>query len=554
MSQSLCAPRACTLLARRWIVVAVLMAFLGAEATAASAATEPATLDGAYSYTWTRDNGAAGVERHTITASLHLTRVGDHEWEDTGSQWTATGLVESQGPPPCNEFLRETLAGSGTFAGRPSARLSGSSDFSKAVLTVLVEGDTTTTVTHSGGTIDNPCPADTSYTGKGLPVLNQPGCPKDPVVIRPGLTVAGSHGIVVTTSGTTTIDFGCTDASVPGTVVTATGTLTGTPAELTADAGGPYTTERAATLALDGSKSQPGPGRTITSYRWTFAAAPAGQTCPVRRGGKNGARPTIRPLCTVMATLTVRDGAGVDTDTALVTVQPRAFAPLKYVHRPKPRKLNDSTLTVSSGGTCLLCVFGRNVCTLDGLTGDQTSGHQIHGGLVKAPGYRKARMRDPGGPSDGLYYIASHTLKADRTSLINAKLWPGGSVYKVNRSESPRRAADVTKLFGSIEAHEGFHSDLAREELERMNAAKTDPVTAIEKLVRAGSRGLTTAADGAILSADAKLRAATSDARVKQRMRPKWAIPVRVLFPVGGGEYAVWSVRSLAEVGDGPAR
>ena len=156
------------------------MSFLGATATAASAATEPATLDGAYTYTWTRDNGAAGIERRTITASLHLTRVGEHEWEDTGSQWTATGLVENHGPPPCNPFLRETLAGSGTFAGRPSARLSGSSDFSKAVLTVLVEGDTTTTVTHSGGSLDNPCPQDTSYTGHGLPVLNQPGCPKDP--------------------------------------------------------------------------------------------------------------------------------------------------------------------------------------------------------------------------------------------------------------------------------------------------------------------------------------------------------------------------------------
>jgi len=124
----------------------------------------------------------------------------------------------------------------------------------------------------------------------------------------------------------------------------------------------------------------------------------------------------------------------------------------------------------------------------------------------------------------------------------------------VNRSEGPRYAADVTSLFGSIEAHETIHSDLAREELERLNAAKTDPVTAIEKLVRSSSRGLTTAADSAILSADAKLRTATSEARVKQRMRPRWAIPARVLFPVGGGEYAVWSVRSLADVGDGAAR
>ena len=39
-----------------------------------------------------------------------------------------------------------------------------------------------------------------------------------------------------------------------------------------------------------------------------------------------------------------------------------------------------------------------------------------------------------------------------------------------------------------------------------------------------------------------------------ERMRPRWAIPARVLFPVGGGEYAVWSVRSLADVGDGAAR
>jgi hypothetical protein len=531
-------------------VAAVLLSLIGATAPAASAATEPETLDGAYTYTWTRTSDG-GSERRTITASLHLVRLGEHEWEDAGSQWRATGLVVSQGPPPCNEFLRETLAGSGTFAGRPVARLSGSSDFSKVVLSVLVEGDTTTTVTYSGGSVDNPCPENTSRTNHGLPVVNHPGCPTEPVVIRPGLTVGGSSGVVVTTSGATSIDFGCTDVSVPGTVVTVTGTLKGTPAKLEANAGGPYSTQRATTLALDGSRSRAGPGRRITSYKWRFAAAAPG--CPVRRGGKTGVRPTVRPLCTVRATLTVSDGAGTDTATALVTVQPRTFAPMTLVHRSEPRKLNDAALTVSSDGACLLCVFGRNVCTLDGLAGDQTSGHLIHGGLVAAPGYRTARMHDPGGPSDGLYYVASHTLKVDRTSLINAKLWPGGSVYRVNHGDSARHAADVVSLFGSIKAHERFHSDLVREELERLNAAKKDPVTAIERLVRAGSRGLTTAADSAIHTADAKLRAATTDAKVKQRMRASWAIPARVLFPVGGGEYAEWSVRSLAEVGDGGA-
>jgi hypothetical protein len=256
----------------------------------------------------------------------------------------------------------------------------------------------------------------------------------------------------------------------------------------------------------------------------------------------------------VRATLTVSDGAGTATATALVTVQPRTFEPMTLVHRSQPRKLVDAGLTVSSGGACLLCVFGRNVCTLDGLRGEQRSGHLIHGGLVRAQGYRTARMDDPGGPSDGLYYIASHTLTVDRTSLINAKLWPGGSVYRVNHGDSARHAADVDSLFGSIRAHEQYHSELVREELARLNAGKKDPVTAIEKLVRAGRRGLTTAADTAILAADGKLRAATSEAKVKQRMRANWSIPARVLFPVGGGEYAEWIVPSLANVGDGGAQ
>ncbi len=65
MSQSSRALRACRLVAGRWIVVAVLTSLLGATATAASATTEPATLDGAYSYTWTRDNGTAGLERYS---------------------------------------------------------------------------------------------------------------------------------------------------------------------------------------------------------------------------------------------------------------------------------------------------------------------------------------------------------------------------------------------------------------------------------------------------------------------------------------------------------
>jgi hypothetical protein len=255
----------------------------------------------------------------------------------------------------------------------------------------------------------------------------------------------------------------------------------------------------------------------------------------------------------VRATLTVSDGAGTATATALVTVEPRTFAPMTLVHHSQPRKLNDAALTVSSGGSCLFCVFGRNVCTLDGVTGEQRSGHLIHGGLVKAPGYRTARMHDPGGPSDGLYYVASHTLKLDRTSLINAKLWPGGSVYRVNHGDSARHAAGVASLFGSIRAHEQYHSELVREELGRLNAQKKDPVTAIERLVRAGSRGLTTAADNAILAADAKLRAATTEPKVKQRMRANWSIPARVLLPVGDGGYAEWAVRSLADVGDGDA-
>ena len=96
MPRASCVRRACTLLAGGWIVAALLLSLIGATAPAASAATEPETLDGAYTYTWTRTSDS-GVERRTITASLHLVRLAEHEWEDAGSQWTATGLVESQG-------------------------------------------------------------------------------------------------------------------------------------------------------------------------------------------------------------------------------------------------------------------------------------------------------------------------------------------------------------------------------------------------------------------------------------------------------------------------
>ena len=148
----------------------------------------------------------------------------------------------------------------------------------------------------------------------------------------------------------------------------------------------------------------------------------------------------------------------------------------------------------------------------------------------------------------GLYYVASTTLEYNRTALINAKLWRDGSVYRANKARSAKRASDVDLVRRSVAAHEELHSQLAKEELERLRAAGNDPVTNIEKLVEVNGTRLRALANSAILDSSDKLAAASSDMRVKQRMRRKWAVPARIYLPTGDG-YVLWSTNSLADVG-----
>src|SRR5205823_4694723 len=87
---------------------------------------------------------------------------------------------------------------------------------------------------------------------------------------------------------------------------------------------------------------------------------------------------SFRALCPLTAKLTVRteDPGKADTTTKTANVGPRPWK-VRFVLNQTPKKYTVTHLVPLGEHSCE-CQFGRNVCTKDGLTGDQSSGHQIH--------------------------------------------------------------------------------------------------------------------------------------------------------------------------------
>ena len=291
-------------------------------------------------------------------------------------------------------------------------------------------------------------------------------------------------------------------------------------------------TVRGGTLTLDGSKSK----GNIVSYSWKVSR---GDDCPA--GTKfdaetlSGARVSLRALCSVKATLTVKDTKSSKSANVVAAVTPRAWK-TPFAHVVEGR-LN--ALLVA--GHLLL---GRNVCALDGLEGEQQSGHILHRGGANGPtdGFDLAEIVQ--GPFAGNWYVSRYTAQVRRASLISKDLFPGSDLYAANRNAG--KLADLSTLRNSVRAHELLHSQLVKEELGRTDKAKV-----VEAMVGTDEGQLSTRVNMALIGLEESLTAATADAKVKARMRPTWSVPATVLVRKGAGSgFTSRHFLSLAELGD----
>lgn len=334
-----------------------------------------------------------------------------------------------------------------------------------------------------------------------------------------------------------------------------------------ADAGGPYTVVRGKNVPLDGSASE---GK-IKSYEWTFLPAPEpdpveGEDAvekpfcekPRTDGKKKGKTAKAVILCDVTAILTVTDNKGrTDSDFAKVTVKARDFKKIPFTHQAKAKKLKGK-FAVSSRACLGGCVLGRNVPTAYASKPEKSPGWFIEGGEPDKPGWTPKEVKDKGGPFDGYHYVGSHQLKIDRTSLVQAELWPGSATRKANAAANRgRSAADQYtpgKVFDSVLAHEKIHSDLIREKLDEIQGdPKTDPVPFLEGSVREDEKLLVASGNSPILTANQAIgEYALPHAQVQTRLEALgFGVPALMLAPTGAkNEFDEWYIGNLALAGD----
>ena len=312
---------------------------------------------------------------------------------------------------------------------------------------------------------------------------------------------------------------------------------------LRADAGGPYTAVRGERLRLDGSRSRPR-GR-IDSYRWTFkraaalgppalpppgvarrSAARAAQDggCRPEHGGKTGKAPKVLPLCTIKATLTVRDAGESDSDTTTITVKPRDWKtpvadlePVRYTKwgQPQHGSKDGSTfgLNVPGCGGAARSIRDSYFCPLpDGDTWFDEA-------------YALDMVVDPKGPHDGHWYVKPRpTFKIRRRELVNAYLYAGAGVPAGSSAPKEFYAANkeagfpIDDFIRYVENHEGPGQGLARSghtqaiaEAIRTEPDSNDPQRVIESVVEPTERAARTEADKRLRGAGERVCLNTRD-------------------------------------------
>jgi hypothetical protein len=289
---------------------------------------------------------------------------------------------------------------------------------------------------------------------------------------------------------------------------------------------------RAATRTLDGSDST----GDIQSYRWTFSPAPCSggpSACagaceaarPKSNAEKRGEHVTIKPLCSVIAKLTVSDGRDEDSDTVEVTVNPRSDGWRTTVHHRSvktpvsgapsgaPIGPPSASCTPAPANDCRIdLAAGLNVPDPDGCAGEEFRGSRIFCPLLgtrrtwNGRGYTLARVSDPGGPFDGYFYVKNAVLTVKRLAYINPDLLPGSTFYNHNKASG----APIDEFVAAVEGHEGWgdsskpetgHSQIMRA-LVTDPDGRNDPRREIERLFAATAADVQSDADRKIKEID----------------------------------------------------
>ena len=230
---------------------------------------------------------------------------------------------------------------------------------------------------------------------------------------------------------------------------------------------------RAATQTLDGSGSE----GDIKSYEWTFDRADCtGGPCvgycdrvgPKTGAKKTGARVTIKPLCTIQATLTVTDGQDEDTDSVEVTVTPRSEGwRTRFFHRWAPTPAQRAHPLAPKDPPVVTCFADCTVELRNGFNAPDPKtcpGQELPESRIVCPllsgkttwngrGYTLAVIADPGGPFDGYTYVKASTLTVRRIAYINPFLL-SGPFYEYNKTHAPP-AGQVDQWIEAVKQHEG---------------------------------------------------------------------------------------------------
>ena len=311
------------------------------------------------------------------------------------------------------------------------------------------------------------------------------------------------------------------------------------------------------TLSAKGSR---GP---IQSYQWTFIVAGDAANDTVTEEfrevklqpgvHKEGISITFVALRSLLVTLTVSDGALTSSTSLNLEVRARKFHTTFRYAGEKPLRTTGHIHVKPD----LSLALGRNVCTLDGLTGDQSSGHYLHHGKDDSAwenpktGFTLSRVDEPGGPFDGFWYVANYSVRVDRTSLINAELAENRRIYKINKASGHVHEAAFKSLVKQVQAHEQMHSTLLEEELR-----KSDPAMKIEGFIHRDQAVLRAIVNSALTDAENNLGSATADKNVMARLRLMgFNKPCTVLLPVLGsdwtfkGDYEDYTFASMADIG-----
>ena len=317
-------------------------------------------------------------------------------------------------------------------------------------------------------------------------------------------------------------------------------TLSQSEVELVADPGGPYSPLRGTTVTLDGSRSRPSKGRQIRSYKWKLT--PTG--CPDLGTPTEltGPRVTFKVLCAVRAELTVDDGAKTATNGVEVTVTARPW---------KTKLTTDPALDLKNFGfEPGNFALGMNRCQKHP---DPNENHYYHPRPGSMVDYEEGtfwleRVAD-NGPFRGIWFVAKGEFGMPRVLMINQKLYPGGSVYKVNAAKGPKQKKMIDRLRHSVELHESLHSTL----LERAVNATADPAKAVEGGMAKDREALKKQMNFILRDAFTRLNQATAEDKVKAEMRKikEFRAGGRIYYPASGEVRAGYrDFPSFAELGD----